>query len=59
MAKEVKIKCIEIGVGLLLYIIALFSVRHWSVSGNTEFILFLLPYLVMAAGIFLDMVKNI
>lgn len=59
MAKEVKIKCIEIGVGLFLYITALFSVRHWSVSGNTEFILFLLPFIVMAAGIFLDMIKNI
>lgn len=58
MAREVKKKCIEIGIGLLLYINALFSVRHWSVSGNIQLILFLLPYVAMVLGLFWDKIKN-
>ena len=59
MAKEVRKKCIEIGIGLLLYINALFSVRHWDMTGRTELLLFLLPYLVMSLGIFWDILKNV
>lgn len=58
MAREVKKKCIEIGIGLLLYLNALFSVKHWDIIGKTQLILFLLPYLVMSIGIFWDMAKN-
>lgn len=58
MAKEVKKKCIEIGIGLVLYISALLAVRHWDLFGKTELILYLLPYLVMTVGIFQDMAKN-
>lgn len=58
MAKEVKAKCIEIGLGLFLYLNALFSVRHWDVIGKTQLALFLIPYLVMSVGIFRDMAKN-
>ena len=58
MAKEVKIKGIEIGLGLFLYLNALFSVRHWDVYGKTQLILFLIPYLAMSVGVFWDMAKN-
>lgn len=58
MAKEVKRKCIEIGIGLILYINALFSVRHWDIFGKTQLILFLLPYLAVSIGTVWDMAKN-
>ena len=48
MPREVKQKCIEIGIGLLLYINALFSVRHWDMTERTKLLLYLLPYLVMS-----------
>lgn len=59
MAREVKKKCIEIGIGLLLYIIALVSVRQWKITEGVHLGLFLLPYIVLAFGVFLDMVKNL
>lgn len=59
MAKEVKLKFIEMGAGLLLYLFAMFSVRQWDVYGRARLIVFLLPYLVMSLGIFWDMLKNL
>lgn len=59
MAKEIKRKCIEIGIGTLLYINALFSVRHWEISGRTQMLLFLLPYLILSLGIFWDILKEL
>ncbi len=58
MAKEVKMKCIEIGLGLFLYLNALFSVRHWDVYGKTQLIIFLIPYAALSVGIFWDMAKH-
>lgn len=58
MAREVKIKCIEIGVGLLLYLNALVSFRYLNIDAKMQLILFLAPYLVMSVGIFWDMVKH-
>lgn len=58
MAREVRKKCVVIGIGLVLYVNALFSVRLWEISTRTRMVLFLLPFLVMSVGIFLDMVKN-
>lgn len=59
MPREVKQKCIEIGIGLLLYINALFSVRHWDMTERTKLLLYLLPYLVMSLGIFWNILKNV
>lgn len=58
MAREVKRKCIEIVIGLLLFVNALVLVTYMEISARTQMILFLIAYLVMAAGIFIDMVKN-
>lgn len=59
MAREVKRKCIEIGVGLFLYVGALFVVRYKEVDGDVALILFLLPYAVMCIGVLIDLVNNL
>lgn len=59
MAREVKRKCIEIGIGLLLYLVAVLAVRHWDAYGKTKLLLYLLPYLAISVGILWDMVKNL
>ncbi len=58
MAREVKNKFMEVGVGSILYLLALFAVRHWDVVGGAELFVYLLAYITLTAGIFLQMVKN-
>lgn len=59
MAKEVKNKLIELGAGTLLYVNALFSSEYWELTGTFKLVLFLLPYVVLAAGIVVLLFKNI
>lgn len=58
MAREVKNKFMEVGVGSILYLLALFAVRHWDAAGGAELFVYLLAYIALTAGIFLQMVKN-
>ena len=58
MAREVKNKFMEVGVGSILYLLAFFAVRHWDVAGGAELFVYLLAYIALTAGIFLQMVKN-
>ena len=58
MAKEVKIKLIELGGGTALYINALFSVHHWELTGFAELTVFLLPYIVLSVGIIWLLLKH-
>ena len=46
MAREVKNKFMEVGVGSILYLLALFAVRHWDVVGGAELFVYLLAYTV-------------
>lgn len=59
MAREVKNKFMEVGVGSILYLLALFAVRHWDTAGGAELFVYLLAYIALTAGIFLQMVKNV
>lgn len=58
MAREVKNKFMEVGVGSILYLLAFFAVRHWDVAGGAKLFVYLLAYIALTAGIFLQMVKN-
>ena len=58
MAREVKNKFMEVGVGSILYLLALFAVRPWDAAGGAELFVYLLAYIALTAGIFLQMVKN-
>ena len=42
----------------ILYLLALFAVRHWDAAGGAELFVYLLAYIALTAGIFLQMVKN-
>ena len=44
--------------GSILYLLALFAVRHWDAAGGAELFVYLLAYIALTAGIFLQMVKN-
>lgn len=48
MAKKVKAKCIETGLGLLLYIAALLAVYHWEIQGKMRLLVFIVPYLALS-----------
>lgn len=58
MPKEVKYKLIEIGAGILLYALAIFSVYRWDAAGTTEFLVFLLAYAALTAGTVWQMLKE-
>ena len=58
MSKEVKYKLIEIGAGILLYALAIFSVYRWDAAGTTEFLVFLLAYAALTAGTVWQMLKE-
>lgn len=58
MTKEVKTKGMELGAGLLLYVLALVSVRYWDATGTMKLFVFLLAYMALAAGIIQQMLKN-
>ncbi|SHJ68478.1 heavy metal translocating P-type ATPase [Hespellia stercorisuis] len=47
MTKELKRKLIELGVGIVLYIYAIFSEQYWHTGKWETVILFLLPYLTV------------
>lgn len=59
MAKEVKVKLIELGVGTVLYLNAIFAANQWALTDRVETALFLLAYVALAAGVVILLVKNL
>lgn len=59
MAKEVKTKLIELGVGIVLYISAIAAAEYGDIPESAELILFLLAYASLAAGIAALLIKNL
>ena len=59
MTEEAKKKGIEIGIGLLLYIIAWSVVSHWTVPAAGETVLFLAAYAVLSLSTYWEQIKKI
>lgn len=59
MTKEARKKAIEIGAGVLLYIIALAATAYWTVPKEAETVLFLLAYAVLSATTYWEQLKKI
>ena len=59
MTKEAKKKSIEIGAGLVLYVIAWAVTSFQSVEGTAETVLFLLAYTVLSATTYWEQMKKI
>lgn len=58
MTKEVKQKSVEIGVGVLLYLIVLLTGHYSSLGKDTMGLLFLLPYAVLSATTYWQVLKG-
>ena len=58
MTKDVKIKLLEIGAGLVLYLNAIFAVKQWHASGKVELILYIFAYMVLAVEILQQTIYN-
>ncbi|MBO5460222.1 MAG: cadmium-translocating P-type ATPase [Ruminococcus sp.] len=58
MAKELKGKYIEVGLGAILYVYALFICELRGVSGTTEAVVYTAAWLVLSAGVFVEMIRN-
>ncbi len=59
MTEEAKKKGIEIGIGLLLYIIAWSIVSYWTVPAAGETVLFLTAYAVLSLSTYWEQIKKI
>ena len=59
MTKKAKQKGIELGVGLLLYVIAWIVTEYHEVGKTAETLLFLLPYIALAATTYIELFKSI
>lgn len=59
MTEEAKKKGIEIGTGLLLYIIARSIVSYWTVPAAGETVLFLAAYAVLSLSTYWEQIKKI
>ena len=59
MTEEARKKGIEIGAGILLYIIAWSATPYWTVPGTAETVLFFLAYAVLAATTYWEQLKKI
>lgn len=58
MAKDVKIKLIELAAGAGLYLGAIIAAGYWSVAGSWKLVLFLPAYIVLSEGIVWTIYKN-
>ena len=59
MTEEARKKGIEIGTGLLLYIIAWGIVSYWTVPSAGETALFLAAYVVLSLSTYWEQIKRI
>ena len=59
MTKEAKRKGIELGAGLLLYVLAWDVTGYFEVGKTAELFLFLLPYIALSATTYIELFKNI
>lgn len=59
MTDEARKKGIEIGAGLLIYLIAWSIVSYWTVSSMGEMVLFLAAYAVLSLTTYLDQIRKI
>lgn len=59
MAKKIKLRFIELGLGFILYLYAIYVCEILDVSGLTRTILYLTAWLILIAGVCVDMVGNI
>ena len=59
MTKKAKQKGIELGAGLLLYVIAWIVTEYHEVGKTAETLLFLLPYIALAATTYIELFKSI
>ena len=59
MTDEARKKGIEIGAGLLIYLIAWSIVSYWTVSSMGETVLFLAAYAVLSLTTYLDQIRKI
>ena len=58
MAKSIKIRYVEIGLGVVLYIFAFFMCEIRGASDFQETTIYMAAWIVLAAGIIVDMIKN-
>ena len=58
MKKDVRRKLIEICLGILFYIYAIWSTRHGSFGIYQQFFIFLIPYLIVVIDLMLDLISN-
>ena len=59
MTDKARKKGIEIGTGLLLYIIAWAAVSYWTVPPEGETVLFLAAYAVLSLSTYWEQIKKI
>lgn len=59
MTQEARKKGIEIGAGVLLYIIAWAETSYWTVPGAAEIALFLLAYVILSGTTYWEQLKKI
>ena len=59
MTKEAKRKGIELGAGLLLYVLAWDVTGYFEVGKTAELFLFLLPYIALSVTTYIELFKNI
>lgn len=59
MTKEAKRKGIELGAGLLLYVIVWIVTEYYEAGRIVKTLLFLLPYLALSATTYIELFKNI
>lgn len=59
MTKEIKNRFIELGLGAILYLYALYVCEIQGISGLTRIIIYMVAWIVLIAGVCRDMVRNI
>ncbi|MDD3404204.1 MAG: heavy metal translocating P-type ATPase [Hespellia sp.] len=60
MTKELKRKLIETGIGIVMYIYAVFAVRHWPEMGlYQQLALYMMSYVVVVTEVLRDIAKHL
>lgn len=58
ISDEVKFKIIEVGLGFLFFVFALYAETHWNISALQQNILFVIAYLVLVLDVAITVVKH-
>lgn len=58
ISDEVKFKIMEVGLGFLFFVFALYAETHWNISALQQNILFVIAYLVLVLDVAIMVVKH-